>query len=68
MSIMSLAMYKKRFSRFKLCPSKVVLKDYSGKIIPVVGEMDVTVKCGEQVLKSVLLVSQGNGPTLMGRN
>lgn len=57
MSIMSQKMYKKWFSRFKLCSSEVVLKDYSGKVISVIGEMGVTVKCGDQVLKSVLLVS-----------
>lgn len=68
MSIMSQKMYKKWFSRFKLRSSKVVLKDYSGKVISVIGEMGVTVKCWDQVLKSVLLVSEGNGPTLMGRN
>ena len=68
MSIMSQKMYKKWFSRFKLCSSEVVLKDYSGKVISVIGEMGVTVKCWDQVLKSVLLVSEGNGPTLMGIN
>lgn len=68
MSIMSQKMYEKRFSRFKLRSSEVVLKDCSGKVIPVIGEMDVTVKCGDQVLKSVLIVSEGNSPTLKGRN
>uniref|UniRef100_A0A0E9PRJ7 Aspartic peptidase DDI1-type domain-containing protein n=1 Tax=Anguilla anguilla TaxID=7936 RepID=A0A0E9PRJ7_ANGAN len=46
MSIISQRMYNKRFKKLKLRPSKVMLRDYSGKSIQVLGEMDVRVKCG----------------------
>ena len=50
-------------------PSNVVLKTYTGEQIPVKGSMKVDVSYGEQYHRNLkLLVVQGSGPSLMGRD
>ena len=46
----------------------VLLRTYSGEHLPVVGEMDVRVKYGEQHCDLALTVVSGEGPGLLGRN
>ena len=53
----------------ELQPSDVVLKTYTGEQIPVKGMLSVTVTYGQQTHSDLkLLVVQGSGPTLMGRD
>ena len=49
--------------------SSVILKTYTGEQIPVKGELSVTVRYGQQNHSNLkLLVVQGSGPSLMGRD
>ena len=51
----------------ELQPTNVVLKTYTGELIPVKGMLSVTVKYGQQTFCNLkLLVVQGSGPNLMG--
>ena len=53
----------------ELQPTNVVLKTYTGEQIPVKGVLSVTVKYGQQSHRNLkLLVIQGSGPCLMGRD
>ena len=53
----------------ELKPSSIILKTYTGEQIPVKGEMSVTVHYGQQTYANLkLLVVQGIGPSLMGRD
>ena len=45
-----------------------LLKIYTGERIPVEGEREVTVRCGNYVGTQTLYVVKGNGPTLFGRD
>lgn len=67
-SIVSEKLYNSRFKKHKLQPCDVVLRTYSAQPIQLLGQLEVKVKCGTQVLPPPLLVSKGKGPTLMGRN
>lgn len=44
------------------------LCSYSGEKIPVAGKVEVTVSYRGQVAKAPLVIVQGSGPTLLGRN
>lgn len=46
----------------------VQLCTYSGKAIPAVGEVEVDVQCQEQQGRLLLIVVEGDGPVLFGRN
>ena len=59
---------KKSWPKLKLSPTKTSLHSYSGELIPVVGTVDVNVQCGEQKATLPLIVVQGEGPSLLGRN
>ena len=53
----------------ELQPTNVVLKTYTGELIPVKGMLSVTVKYGQQTFRNLkLLVVQGSGPSLMGQD
>ena len=53
----------------KLCPTNIVLKTYTGEQIPVKGTVQVDVINGQQHHQNLkLLVVQGSGPSLMGRD
>ena len=47
---------------------RVKLRTYTGQEIPVRGEIDVDVEHGRQHKKLVLMVTEGDGPSLLGRN
>jgi hypothetical protein len=52
----------------KLQKSSVTLKTYTGEQIKVVGSAEVQVEHNEQVVRLSLLVIQGQGPSLLGRD
>ena len=52
----------------QLQKSNTVLRTYSGEQIRVVGNIDVSVKYNTQVVTLPLLVIEGEGPSLLGRN
>ena len=60
--------YKQNFPKVKLKQSSVKLKTYTGDLIPVLGEIEVDVKYGDQSERLSLIVVKGNGPSLFGRN
>ena len=47
---------------------RVKLRTYTGQEIPVKGALDVEVEHGGQCKKLVLVVTEGQGPSLLGRN
>ena len=49
-------------------PSTVRLQSYSGEPISVVGSIEVAVEYQEQSAELPLVIVEGNGPTLLGRN
>ena len=51
-----------------LQPSHTQLRTYSGEPIPVVGQLEVDVGYEGQVAKLPLLVVEGEGPSLFGRD
>uniref|UniRef100_A0A3B3TFN7 Gypsy retrotransposon integrase-like protein 1 n=1 Tax=Paramormyrops kingsleyae TaxID=1676925 RepID=A0A3B3TFN7_9TELE len=67
-SIISEAVYKKTFAHVPLEGSNVTLKTYTGQAIPVKGQFTVRVTYGDQSADLPLVVVQGNGPSLCGRN
>lgn len=67
-TLMSDTKRRELFPGTHLRESTVLLRTYSGEQLPVVGEMDVQVKYGEQQCDLVLTVVSGEGPSLLGRN
>ena len=67
-SVISEATYKATYANLKLRKSNVLLKTYTDERIPVIGQLNVHVRYGEQSASLVLLVVAGDGPTLLGRN
>ena len=55
-------------STLQLEESSVKLQTYTGEPIPICGSTQVQVVHNEQVLSLPLVVTQGKGPTLLGRN
>lgn len=48
--------------------TSVVLKTYTDGVVPVLGEILVEVKYGKQKVKLPLIIVEGDGPSLFGRN
>ncbi len=67
-SIISHARYKQLFAHVPLEGARVKLKTYTGENIPVLGQFTVTVQYQDQVNELPLIVVEGNGPNLCGRN
>ena len=67
-SIISDATLKAMFPTLKIYRSNLLLKMYTEKQIPLVKNIHVHVKYGSQEAKLVLVIIQGDGPTLLGRN
>ena len=67
-SIISEKTRKKIFPNAVLSKSSVLLKTYTGEPMPVLGEMNVEVKYGSQILILTLTVIEGSGPSLFGRD
>ena len=55
-------------STLQLEESSVRLQTYTGEPIPICGSTQVHVVHNEQVLSLPLVITQGKGPTLLGRN
>ena len=51
-----------------LTKSDMLLRTYSGAKLPVLGIISVDVHCNDQTVKLPLVVVQGGGPSLFGRD
>ena len=67
-SLVSYKMYEKLLSNKPLEKSTAQLTTYSGESIKVQGVVNVDVTCKGQQATLPLVVVQGNGPDLFGRN
>ena len=67
-SIISKQTQKSHFSNLKLRRLDIRLKTYMDERIDVLGQLHVHVKYGDQKAPLVLLVVDGDGPSLLGRN
>ena len=67
-SVISEATRQAVFSNQTLHPSELVLKTYTDECMKVKGTLNMRVKYGNQKQKLVLVVVDGNGPSLLGRN
>ena len=67
-SIMSSTDYSNYLSHVKLLPCKTTLKTYTGEAVETLGEIIVKVTHGNQLKELPLVIVQGQGPTLLGRN
>ena len=56
------------FPTLQLRPSSLALKTYTDEQMKVVGQLNVRVEYGTQTEKLVLIVVEGEGPSLFGRN
>lgn len=66
-TLMSEKEYRQKFDG-KLSKTSIVLRTYTGQILPVIGEKSVTVTYEGQKLSLPLLVVKADGPALLGRN
>ena len=67
-SIVSNDIYQKLWPKEKLDESNIVLRTYSGEQIKQIGSKQVEVKYNGQVNTVELVVVEGKGPSLFGRN
>ena len=67
-SIISEETQKALFPTQKVYKSDLILKTYTGEPIQIIGNLHMRVHYGEQFAKLVLVVVEGNGPSLLGRN
>ena len=67
-SIISEETRRKVFPAEPLRDSSLILKTYTGEPIPVKGELDLRVAYEGQEANLVLIVVEGDGPSLYGRN
>lgn len=67
-SVISEKLYKRRFKKSTLVSTNCVLKTYSEQSLRLKGKISVTVSCNEKKYTLSLLVVQGNGPALLGRD
>ena len=59
---------KEIFPEVKLRPSELKLKTYTNEPMKVTGTLKVKVQYEDQFQKLVLVITPGNGPSLLGRN
>ena len=67
-SLLPYALYRERYSHLSLQNTKTCLRTYTGERIYPKGEVLVKVKKGRQETTLPLLVVEGNGPPLLGRD
>ena len=67
-SLLSEKTYQSLFPRVQLLPLTMKPRTYSREPLTVVGQQEVEFKHGEQLATLPLLVVQGKGPSLLGRN
>jgi predicted aspartyl protease len=65
-SLLSEAVYKEKLHHLTLQPRKMMLKTYTGEIVPVRGSIIVTVELNKQKAKLALYNVKGNHPALLG--
>ena len=70
LSVISKATYDRAWREESppLAPSTARLRTYTGEEIPVKGEIEVDVCHRDQQKRLTLIVTEGNGPSLLGRN
>ena len=68
MSLVSEKMFRENWSDLEVSQSDTTLHSYSGESIPVVGLIRVSVKYEDQESLLPLLIVEGDGPSLLGRN
>jgi hypothetical protein len=69
MSLISEAMYLQLWDAPpKLLPTSTRLRTYSGQQLTILGALEVVVEYGEQKITRSLLVVEGAGPSLLGRD
>ena len=67
-SLVSKQTFQSLFPAQTLRPLKAQLRTYSGEVIPSLGEVDVVVTYKDQQVTLPLVVVEGSGPNLLGRN
>ena len=67
-SVVSEKIYESKLSHFTLRKTDILLKTYSGDLIPLLGQMTLPVTYENQIITLPLIVVKGDRPTLMGRN
>ena len=67
-SIISEDTRKTLFPAQKVYKSDLILKTYTGEPIRIIGQLRVRVQYGDQFAKLILVVVEGSGPSLLGRN
>ena len=67
-SIISEKTWKQKLPKLKLQESTVLLKAYTGQPIKIAGQAKVDVTYGEQEANMPLIIVEGEGPSLFGRN
>ena len=68
LSLISWNTYQKLKKKTRMRPSMTNLRTYSGERVKVLGILDVEVEYKKQKQALTLLVVEGNGPSLLGRN
>ena len=67
-SILPKVLYDQQFNQWPIHGTKIKLKAYNGVRIPVYGEVHLPVVYEQQELVLPLIVVDGDGPPLLGRN
>lgn len=67
-SVMSQKQQEELFPKAQLQPSRISLRTYTAQSVPVIGALPVQVTYGEQVQDLSLVIVQGSGPALLGRD
>ena len=67
-SVISEQTRKKMFPDVPLSKLTLLLKTYTGEVMPVLGEMKVEVKYRSQTVTLTLTIVEGSGPSLFGRD
>ena len=67
-SIVSDVTKRRIFPDVKLRKSKIILKTYTDQKMTVIGQLNVHVKYGTQSAPLILVIVNGNGLSLFGRN
>jgi len=70
-SIISEATYRSIWKKGQappIQPTKINLRTYTGEVVPAAGKLQVEVKHGQEQKNLSLVVAQGKGPSLLGRD
>ena len=68
LSIINKTTFERNFPDLSLKPSNISLKTYTGEQLQVLGTIDVTAKYKDRIETLPLVVVEGKGPNLLGRN